>query len=204
MSQPQYLRRLYHRREYQELKTNIIFGLTIGWVFTLTGTFKTFFLLEGGIAPVMLGAGLTSLAVTLIAPHLMAYPQSFMKKIATVVGTALFKAILTAVYFAAVLPAGLTYQRFKGQDPFYYWDSTPPATIEGWVNKDSTASVLSSQPGRKAAGGLAILQPLQVFSYFIYHSEWIFLPCLIILLVLGLVGIFVQSTALAPFIYTLF
>lgn len=191
------------RKEHQVLKTNIIFGLVIGWVFTLTGTFKTFFLLEGGVAPVMLGAGLLSLCVTLIAPNLMAYPQSFMKKIATVVGTALFKAILTLVYFAAVLPAGFIYQKAKKGEPFYSWEAKAPASIEGWISKESTASG-SSSGSRAQRGGPLFLQPLQVFSYFIYHSEWIFLPCLVLLLVLGLVGIFVQSTALAPFIYTLF
>lgn len=195
-----YIKRLQVRQEYQTLKTHVIFGLTMGWMLTLTGAFKTYILMEGGPSSVILALGIAFLAITLISPNQMAYPQNLLKTIAEFVGTNLFKGVLSLVYFLTILPAGLFYQKKNGGVPFYSWTDEKPVTIEGWADK------ISSDEKTKSAGSdlPSWLQPLQVVSYFILHSELVFLPCLILLLLLGLIGIFVQSSALAPFIYTLF
>jgi hypothetical protein len=195
-----YMKRLNLRREQAALKNNVIFGLTIGWVFTLLGAFKTWILLEGGVAPLLFAVGLAFLGTTLIAPGLMVYPHRVMKAIATFVGTNLFKAVLTVIYFVTILPAGLIYQKKNNHEPFYSWSDSNPPAIEGWTNKEA-----SDENGKTSEYSLpGWLQPLSVVIYFARHSQLLFLPCLIILLMLGLVGIFVQSSALAPFIYTLF
>jgi len=195
-----YMKRLQMRKERAALKNNIIFGLTIGWVLTLMGAFKTFVLLEGGVSQLLLVAGLAFLATTLVAPGLMIYPHGVMKAIATFVGTNLFKAVLTVVYFLTILPAGLVYQKKNNHEPFYSWTHEKPARIEGWADK-----VASDENGKSTEYSLpGWLQPLSVVIYFARNSQLLFLPCLIVLLMLGLVGVFVQSSALAPFIYTLF
>ncbi|MGK7877227.1 MAG: DUF5989 family protein [Xenococcaceae cyanobacterium] len=43
-----------------------------------------------------------------------------------------------------------------------------------------------------------------VIAYFIRSGNYIFIPALIFLLIFGLLMFFVQSTGIAPFIYTLF
>ncbi|HIN66909.1 MAG TPA: hypothetical protein EYM95_19895 [Candidatus Obscuribacterales bacterium] len=195
-----YMKRLHLRREREALKNNIIFGLTFGWVLTLMGAFKTFILLEGGVSQLLLVAGLAFLATTLVAPGLMIYPHRVMKGIATFVGTNLFKAILTVVYFLTILPAGLVYQKKNNHEPFYSWSLGKPARIEGWTDK-----VASDENGKATEYSLpGWLQPLSVVIYFARNSQLLFLPCLVVLLMLGLIGVFVQSSALAPFIYTLF
>ncbi|MBA3994676.1 MAG: hypothetical protein C0469_14255 [Cyanobacteria bacterium DS2.3.42] len=194
-----YMKRLNLRKERAALKNNVIFGLTFGWVFTLMGAFKTWILLEGGVAPLLFAVGLAFLGTTLIAPGLMVYPHRVMKAIATFVGTNLFKAVLTVIYFVTILPAGLVYQKKNNHEPFYSWSDKPPA-IEGWTDKEA-----SDENGKTSQYSMpGWLQPLSVVIYFARHSQLLFLPCLIILLMLGLVGVFVQSSALAPFIYTLF
>ncbi len=195
-----YMKRLRLRQELKLLKNNIIFGLTLGWVLTIVGAFKSWILCETGLAYIMFSLGVCFLGVTLLLPNLNSYPQSFMKKIGTFFGTNVFKIIISAVYFLTILPAGLLYQKKHGCIPFYKWDVEKPASIEGWTDKLSSAE--STAPSGLNLPGW--LQPLQVVSYFIFHSELIFLPCLILLLLLGLIGVFVQSSALAPFIYTLF
>ncbi|MCC7527884.1 MAG: hypothetical protein IT342_05140 [Candidatus Melainabacteria bacterium] len=195
-----YMRRLQLRRERAALKNNVIFGLTFGWVLTLMGTFKTWILLEGAPAMLLLAAGLAFLTTTLAAPSLMIYPHRVMKAIATFVGTNLFKGILIVVYFVTILPAGLIYQKKNSHEPFYSWSVDKPLCIEGWTDKET-----SDESGRTSQYVLPLwLSPLQVLVYFARHSQLLFLPCLIVLLMLGLIGIFVQSSALAPFIYTLF
>jgi hypothetical protein len=195
-----YMRRLHLRREKAALKNNVIFGLTFGWVFTLMGLFKSWILLEGAVAGAILAVGLAFLAATLVAPGLMVYPQRVMKAIATFVGTNLFKGILCIVYFLTILPAGLVYQKQNKHVPFYSWTDGKAPAIEGWTVKESSDEHGSA--GQYKLPGW--LQPLQVVAYFATHSQLLFLPCLIILLMLGMIGIFVQSSALAPFIYTLF
>jgi len=195
-----YMKRLLARRQHVALKNNVIFGLTIGWVFTLVGAFKTWVLLESGIAPALFCAGVLFLATTLAAPGLMVYPHRVMKAIATFVGTGVFKAVLTFIYYVTILPAGYLYQKRNNRVPFYSWSDTCPVSIEGWVDK-----VASDENGKSTEYHLpGWLQPLSVFIYFARNSQVLFLPCLIVLLMLGLVGVFVQSSALAPFIYTLF
>ena len=195
-----YMKRLNLRREQAALKNNVIFGLTIGWVFTLMGAFKSFILLEGGVAPVLFTVGLLFLCTTLIKPGLMIYPHRVMKGIATFVGTNLFKAVLTVIYFVTILPAGLIYQKKNNHEPFYSWTGNNAPAIEGWTDK-----VASDENGKASEYSMpGWLQPLSVVVYFARHSQLLFLPCLIVLLMLGLIGIFVQSSALAPFIYTLF
>lgn len=195
-----YMRRLHLRKERAALKNNIIFGLTFGWVLTLLGAFKTYVLLEGALSQLLLFAGLAFLTTTLAAPGLMVYPQRVMKAIATFVGTNVFKAVLTVVYFLTILPAGLVYQKKHNHEPFYSWSLAKPKRIEGWADK-----VASDENGKSSEYSLpGWLQPLSVVIYFARNSQLLFLPCLIVLLMLGLIGVFVQSSALAPFIYTLF
>ena len=194
------MKRLHLRREQAALKNNVIFGLTLGWVFTLMGAFKTWILLEGPTAMAIFAVGVTFLGTTLVAPGLMVYPHRVMKAIATFVGTNLFKAVLTVIYFATILPAGLIYQKKHNHVPFYSWSDRKPVVIEGWADK-----VASDENGKSSEYILpGWLQPLSVVIYFARNSQLLFLPCLIVLLMLALVGIFVQSSALAPFIYTLF
>jgi len=195
-----YMKRLQARKERAALKSDIIFGLTFGWVLTLMGAFKSWILLEGTPAVAILCAGLAFLATTLAAPSLMVYPQRVMKAIATFVGTNLFKGILCVIYFLTILPAGLVYQKQNNHVPFYSWQDRNAPAIEGWTTKES-----SDEHGSAAQYKMpGWLQPFQVVAYFFNHSQLLFLPCLIVLLMLGMIGIFVQSSALAPFIYTLF
>ncbi len=195
-----YMKRLNVRRERAALKNNVIFGLTIGWVLTLMGAFKTYILLESGVSQLMLVAGVAFLGTTLVAPGLMIYPHKVMKGIATFVGTNLFKGILCVVYFLTILPAGLIYQKKNNHEPFYSWAAGNAPKIEGWTEK-----IASDENGKSSEYSLpGWLQPLSVVIYFARNSQLLFLPCLIVLLMLGLIGVFVQSSALAPFIYTLF
>lgn len=195
-----YMRRLQLRKERAALKNNVIFGLTFGWVLTLMGAFKSWILLEGGLSPLLLVAGVAFLTITLAAPGLMIYPHRLMKAIAAFVGTNLFKGILIFVYFITILPAGLIFQKKNNHEPFYCWSVDKPLCIEGWTTKEA-----SDENGKTTQYVLpAWLQPLQVVIYFARNSQLLFLPCLIVLLMLGLIGVFVQSSALAPFIYTLF
>ena len=81
------------------------------------------------------------------------------------------------------------------------WDKAQPAGgLEGWHPKEVAFEV---QVGRRGKPSLA-RRFLTVLQFFARRGHYIFLPTLIVLLALGVVLFFVKSSALAPFIYTLF
>jgi len=197
-----YLSRLNQRNEHEDLKTNVIFGLAFGWVLTLMGAFHYFFLIDGDRWCAVFYAGLTFLACTLVVPFLVGYPRKAINKVGGAVATFLFRIILGLTYFLVVLPTGLVFQKVKGTDPFYSWDEAAPANAEGWVDKDLTSEASVRAGGEKKMP--LILQPLKVVNYFATRGQVFLVPSLLFLMVFTLVGVFVQNTALAPLIYTLF
>lgn len=179
-----------------------MFGITLGWVLTLMGAFRYFVLLEHTWI-VGLIIGVVTLITTVIFPMAIQKPQDLIKKVGGFVATQLFRALLAVVYFVAILPVGLIYQKTKGTHPFYSWTDSPPANIEGWCAKQSTDEAAAVTVGKGKQQNF-LLQPIQVLGYFASRGELLFMPCLVLFLVLGVLGIFAQSTGLAPLIYTLF
>ncbi|MFN8550057.1 MAG: DUF5989 family protein, partial [Candidatus Obscuribacterales bacterium] len=145
--------------------------------------------------------GLAILAITVIMPGLISYPQKAIQMVGGFVATQVFKVLIAIVYFVVVLPIGLIAQKVYGTHPFYSWDGTAPANMEGWVDKNVTSQNSAVKGNQKSS---MLLNSLQAFRYFTEHGQLILLPCLVLFLVLGLMGVLVQSSAIAPLIYTLF
>src|SRR5262249_25086381 len=104
---PSYMSRLKKRRADKAMHANLLFGVVFGWLLTIVGTFRWLFLVEGDAWLGVAGLGVATLAVTLVIPELLEYPQALLKAIGSKVGDVIFKAILSASYFLVVLPAGL-------------------------------------------------------------------------------------------------
>jgi hypothetical protein len=200
----EYLIRVDERKAYQALKTEIVFGLAVGWFLTLSGGFRYLFV-PGVNDPLCLSlafAGLAFLVVTIVWPQANKYPQKLMKAVAGFIGGWLFKGLLTILYFVAVLPVGLIHQWWHGVHPFYGWKAEPETQMEGWVTKHSTDKGKLAQEG---GGKLpTFLQPVQVLGYFAREGHFLFIPTLILFLILSVAGFVAQSSSLAPLIYTLF
>ena len=112
------------------------------------------------------------------------------------------KSLLVAVFACLVVPLGFVLRKLKGQKPYYAWASIPPETAEGWVDKFSSdeSSAVKQVKNRSAS----VFRLFEVTGYFIRHGEWVLVPCLLVFLIIGLLVIFAQSSAVAPMIYTLF
>ncbi|MFX5999007.1 hypothetical protein ABTF05_21740, partial [Acinetobacter baumannii] len=78
-----------------------------------------------------MSVGLLLLLTALVVPQLLEKPQELIKKVGGFVATQLFRVLLAVIYFVAIMPVGLIYQATKGRDPFYSWEGTAPAKIEG-------------------------------------------------------------------------
>jgi hypothetical protein len=85
-------------------------------------------------------------------------------------------------------------------NPFLPWpQGVAPAADTAWSGKTDRASELARATGRGAIG-----VGLSAFSFFWRQQSWFLLPALLVLVVLGMLFFFVQGSALAPMIYTLF
>lgn len=129
-----YLSRLHDRKETEELKATIIFGLALGWVLTLMGAFRYFFLVQEHYWLTVSEVGLAILAVTVVMPGLISYPQKAIQMVGGFVATQVFKVLIAIVYFIVVLPIGLIAQKAYGTHPFTVGrEQLQPIWKAGWI-----------------------------------------------------------------------
>jgi hypothetical protein len=197
-----YMQRLALRREAAEIHRLISYGLTIGWILTLVAGFL-FFCVKSRLdwlwcSLMLLGIGHLVLTATL--PQALAWPERIWMAIARWQGHIVMAVLLSAVYYLLLWPASRLSRSAAGG--FFRWAEQPPATTTAWqaIELSGDESQGSSQSRYR---GLPILL-LGVIGFFIRRGNYILLPIVILLIVLGLVLFIVQSSVLAPFIYPLF
>lgn len=195
---PGYFKRRKARLKNETIKANVVFGQTLGWVFTLLGAYHYFIQLNR-YAWYLLIAGNFLLLLGFGTPEILELPRRIMEKIGSFVSGLIFKTLLLLLYFFVVAPLGLLMQKTKGTAPFYSWESSCKA-IEGWTRKISSDEGALINRNTKSAQNYIF----QLIGYFQKNGDILILPCLFIGLAWGLMVFFVQTTPLAPMIYALF
>lgn len=197
-----YLARRACRAQRQALHAQIVHGLTLGWVLTLGGGFP-YCCVPSRCDPLwatltLLGAA--HLAAAVFVPQLLSLPQRLWMRLAHWQGALVMQGLLVLIYVLLVWPAGwLTRRRHHG---FFRWSDAPPEGRTAW-------QPVLEQPGQtphgrhSAAPGLVWLA-VGVVAFSLRRGNYLLLPILILLLIVGLALYFVQTSALAPLIYTLF
>lgn len=199
-----YLQRLKQRQQLTDLKEQIVFGLTLGWLLTLVGGFHYFFVI--GTSErfwqliFYLGILLVSLAILLPSP--IALLQKPLQTVTQKIGEVLFSLILILNYFLLILPVGILLRRLQKSTSFYTWTHERLPEAGGWIDWRSQESIKTFQQGTKKRS--LLLQLAWVVAYFFRGGHYLLLPVLVLLLVLSLILFFIKASALAPFIYTLF
>jgi hypothetical protein len=200
-----YARTLAERRETDQIRQLSQFGLLLGWLFTLTGGFCWFCvvgqmdwfwrsLMMLGIAMLLLGT---------FVPQTLAWPHRQWMRLAHLQGWLVMTVLLTVTYFTLIWPLGWWERKRRGSSPFFTWDGPAPRVKTGW-------QPLTDSPVHKVARGSQKLRSrsllwlfFDTLAFFSRRGHYLLLPVLILLLVLGLILFFVQSSVLAPFIYTI-
>jgi hypothetical protein len=199
---PRYLQQLTARREAMAIRRQIVYGLVMGWILLLASGFM-FFCVPGRVDwlwAVLMAIGLMHLAAAVIMPQVLCWPERAWMAIARCQGWLVMTLLLTVVYFALMWPASyISRRRARG---FVSWETHPNDLQSAWEPIDLLESETAMTSGTRARS-LPILL-FGVLGFFFRRGNYILLPILVLLLVLGLMLYFVQSTALAPFIYTLF
>jgi len=196
-----YLAALARRREAEAIRRQIAYGLIVGWVLTLVGGFFCYCLatratwIWGGLMVV----GLLHLGLAVVLPQALAGPERVWSAIAHWQGKLLMSILLTVTYFGLLWPASRLRRRKEAD--FCSWQDRPPDSPSVWRALDAIDVEPAETGGRQRSLPLLLAN---VVAFFIRRRQYILLPILILLLILGLGLFFVQSSALAPFIYTLF
>jgi hypothetical protein len=199
-----YLSRLRERSAFLALKRQIVLGLVGGWLLLLLGGFRHLYVVTAREATsfALLGAGAALFAVGLAWPQGLAVVERGIRAATGWIGKGILLAFLSLTYFLIITPVGVVWRGLRGADPFYAWTGEAPAVTQGWVPK----SVVDD---RRSASSEAAMRPLSsqlfvVIGYFLRNGHFVLVPVVVFLLLAGLVLFFVKSSALAPFIYTLF
>jgi Family of unknown function (DUF5989) len=197
-----YLHDLALRREALAIRRQIVYGLAIGWVLLLACGF-IYFCVPSRVdllwsALMVLGA--LHLAAAVILPQALYWPERVWSKIARWQGWIIMTVLLTLVYFALIWPAG--YFSRRRAHGFVVWEQHPTNLKSAWEPIDLS----ESEVGSTAASTYRSLPLLlaSVVGFFFRRGDYLVVVIVVLLVVLGLVLYFVQSSALAPFIYTLF
>ncbi len=201
-SRSRYMQQLSLRREAAEVQRLVMYGLTLGWIFFLVGSFllccvpSRFDWLWTAVALV----GLAHLALAVIIPQALAWPERVWMTIARWQGHLVMTVLLTIVYFALIWPASRVSRRY--QRGFFGWQGKQPDTKTAWETMDLRA-VDSPSVSRSGYRSLPVLLA-GIIGFFFRRGNYILLPIIVLLILLGLVLFIVQNSVLAPFIYPLF
>lgn len=186
-----YLTHLHQRREGKKIQELNIFGYSFGIFLILFGFYKYFIndinyywdiLYIGSVV-----SGLTLIHLTIINPGWNTKIYHIFNTIADSLGKIILYFVLSIIYFLIVTPVGFFVKKRTKQ---FIKSSFETKVIDKTIDSQKQISFLA-QIGK-------------ILNLFFNRQNLIFVPILIILVFLALLLFFVQTSVVAPFIYTLF
>lgn len=196
-----YLQALALRREATAIRRHIVYGLVMGWVLTLVAGF-VFLCVPSRFdwlwCSLML-AGLLHLAAAVIVPQALVWPEKAWMIVARWQGWLIMTVLLTGVYFVLIWPASLFFPRRRTRG-FVVWDSHAPKTSTWW----EPIELLDADGDSGDRYRSLPLLLAGIVGFFFRRGNYLLVLIVVLLVLLGLILYFVESSALAPFIYTFF
>jgi hypothetical protein len=197
-----YLQSLALRREALAIRRQTVYGLVMGWFLTLVAGFL-FYCVRGSLDwlwGALLLMGLAHLILAAVLPQALAWPERLWIAIARWQGWLVMTILLTLVYYTLICPAAqFSRRRTRG---FIHWDDQPPKSTSAWEPIDLAGADTPLALGSRYRSLPLLLA--SVIGFFFRRGNLVLLAIVILLSLLGLTLFFVQNSALAPFIYTLF
>ena len=116
----------------------------------------------------------------------------------------MYTVLLTVVYLTLIWPLGWWERKRCGTShPFHGWDITPPSLTTGWEALPEFTVQAVANRSMMSGSRSPVWLLLETLAFFARRGHYLLLPVLVLLLLLGLILFFVQSSVLAPFIYTI-
>jgi hypothetical protein len=206
-----YLAQLEERRDAEATRKQIGFGLILGWGLMLLSAFQ-YFCVPSRLDPlweVLSILGGVAIGVALLVPSLLRWPERAWMALGQVMGKVVMTILLSVIYFTMFWPAGVISRLREGSRSFHSWQSGASGAHEGASGAHEGWNPLARREAGEELGARtrARSMPLlfgEVLGFFFRQGHYIVLPILVMVLCLGLILFFVQSSVLAPFIYTIF
>lgn len=172
---------------------NFWFGLCLGLVLILIFSIRYLTsvkdLTNDDFFLVGMSLGAVFVLASIIYPNLLEPIRKLFYFISNILIKVLFSILLTVIYFLFVFPFSFiikSKQKIEKNDSTNFVDYSCQETFIN-VNKNSF-----------------LYQIARIFKFFINENYFIFIPLLIVLIIISIILVFVQSSAIAPFIYTIF
>ena len=199
-----YLLRSKQKKMLLQEQRLVVLGCSLGLVLGTFAWVQVFLVSQASEAlwfPVIY-LGFFLACVGLVWPSGLRFVEKGLGAIGSVLGFLLTQIIMFTLYFLVLSPLGVFQQKLYGTGPFFWWQqNNAPNIRSAWKPLPSTQTV--SGKDQLAARGVGS-QLVKIIKFFVGAGRYFYLPLLILLLVLGLVFFLVQSSVLAPLIYTLF
>lgn len=198
-----YLRAHQATEARRDLKRLTSFGILIGWVLLLLGSFG-WSALSAAPDPVWIALAVVGGALLVAGtflPESLRLPERLWMGLAQIMGRVVMGALLTAVYLVWFWPLGTLQRLRRGCHPFYAWTDAAPTSAVGWeaITELGPRGEVAASARRNLVGQL-----LGTIIFFARRGHLALLPAIVVLLLIGLILFFVSSSALAPFVYTVF
>jgi hypothetical protein len=131
-------------------------------------------------------------------------PHRLWMGLAHLQGRLVMNVLLTIVYFTLIWPLGaIERQRRGGSHPFHRWNFAPTARSVGWEEFTQSMTSDNSNPVTSSGSRSLIRLFVETLTFFVRRGHYLLIPVLVALLLLGLILFFIQTSVLAPFIYTI-
>jgi hypothetical protein len=200
-----YLSRRELRAQSRRLTQLLVLGYGVGLIALVLGSYK-YYVVSGRLSAgwnAVAWSGGAVLVLTLIAPFTWQWPEQVIRRFGNWLGHCLMTALLVPVYFLLFWPVGALLRTIRGSHPIYEWGKLPKSGMEGWHPKIYPPDVADAQARSKLSRQRRV-SLFGVLVFFARRGEYLLIPVLLLVVSLGIVLFFLQTSALAPFIYTLF
>lgn len=173
-------------------RDNYIFGLMFGLILFLLNAF--IFLSTADISLLnyinisLMALGILFILLATIYPNTLNLIHKLFNLIANFIGNIIFKIILTIIYLILVIPIGLII-KVRSKNKILNVNTN-------FTNYNNSDTKLNNNKG--------IFNILRIFKLFSNEHYALMLPLIIVLITIGILLTFVQSSVIAPFIYTFF
>lgn len=190
MTNTTYLTKLKERELEKEIKDCAAFGImTCGILMLVSGWFYFFTVSDyHNIWSWVFKISVLMFICGVIIPQILYYPQKIVAGIGNFIFLIFFRLLLAVVYVLTILPISLIHRKSK---------INPEA--DDWTDKVFDYSISESDKYHHNK----LISCLSVIKFFINKKQWFLIPTIVILLVLGLVFAFIQSSIVLPFIYSI-
>ena len=186
----EYLINRKKRLDRKNERDNFFFGIIIGEGMALIGFvffLKCYSSVKEIISLIITCIGIIITFISIINPNILQKFRHLFMKITGFIGKIIFNCILMILYYLLIFPIGIIFKILGGKNEEKY------TSFQDYNSKDYSSGKIKG-----------IYNILAIFRVFSGEKFFLMMPIVIILIIIGIIIAFAETSVVAPFIYTLF